>query len=74
MTEDQKKEFNELLIEINNIFVNKKASLFGAINALSYFSTDLAVRNGMDEKTYIKDIKIMLKEQKAKYEQRTDAD
>jgi hypothetical protein len=73
MTEEQLAEYTKLVNCINNVFVENKATLHGAINALSYMSVDLAVRNNMDEKVYIKDIRIMIKEIKAKYEQRTDA-
>jgi hypothetical protein len=73
MTEEQLKEYRHLVDCINKVFIDNNATLHGAINALSYMSVDLAAKHKMDEKTYIKDIKIMFKEQKAKHEQRTDA-
>jgi hypothetical protein len=67
MTEQQLQEYRELVAAIDQVFLDKKASLHGAINALSYMSVDIAVRNDFDEKQYMKDIKIMYKEQKTKW-------
>lgn len=62
MTDENKNEVNEVINELNKLFIDKSFNNMAVLNALSIMSVHLGFVFGIPKDVYLKDIEIMFEE------------
>jgi hypothetical protein len=68
LNQEKLQKIQEVVTDINELYLTKKYDVVDFLNALSMFSISVAVRLNLEKESYLNDLSIMFDENKVKIE------
>jgi hypothetical protein len=68
LNQEKLQKIQEVVTDINELYLTKKYDVVDFLNALSMFSISVAVKLNLNKETYLNDLSIMFDENKVKIE------
>jgi hypothetical protein len=68
LNQEKLQKIQEVVTDINELYLTKKYDVVNFLNALSMFSISVAVKLNLEKETYLNDLSIMFDENKVRIE------
>jgi hypothetical protein len=68
LNQEKLQKIQEVVTDINELYLTKKYDVVDFLNALSMFSISVAVKLNLEKETYLNDLSIMFDENKVRIE------